>query len=150
MPINFRWARMEDLDGAQFHQIIAAREAVFIVEQNCPYQDADDLDALSWHLIASAGAELAAYLRIVDPGYKYPEPSIGRVITPKSFRGRGLGQQLMAEAIAGAQRYYPGQAIRISGQSYLLDFYGSLGFKTVGEEYLEDDIPHFEMLRQAD
>lgn len=147
---DYLWSRLEQLSGPQFHQIIAERERVFVVEQDCAYQDADDLDALSWHLISSIDGELAAYLRIVDPGHKYPEPSIGRVITPKSFRGRGLGQQLMAEAIAGAQRYYPDQAIRISGQSYLLDFYGALGFETVGEEYLEDGIPHFEMLRPAD
>ena len=146
---EFLWARLEDLSGPQFHQIIAERERVFVVEQDCPYQDADDLDAVSWHLIASVEGQLAAYLRIVDPGHKYPEASIGRVLTPKTFRGLGLGQQLMTEAIAGAQRHYPGLAIRISGQSYLLAFYRAFGFETVGEEYLEDGIPHFEMLRAA-
>ncbi|MCB1606007.1 MAG: GNAT family N-acetyltransferase [Xanthomonadales bacterium] len=143
----FQWSRLSELGGTQFHQIIAAREAVFVVEQNCPYQDADHHDDLSWHLSMHIDGELAAYLRIVDPGHKYPEPSIGRVLTTAPFRGRGLGQRLMAEAIDGAQTHYPGQPIRISAQVYLLDFYRSFGFQVVGEVYLEDGIEHQEMLR---
>lgn len=154
---RFRWARLTDLTAPEWHAVIAAREAVFVVEQNCPYQDADDLDGHSWHLLGTVGAALAAYLRVVDPGYKsvhpgdyYAEPSIGRVLTAKAFRGRGLGLALMHEGIAGCARFFPGQGIRISAQSYLLGFYQSLGFRKLGGEYLEDGIAHFEMLRNGD
>lgn len=152
--LAFRWARLHELTAPEWHAVLAAREAVFIVEQNCPYQDADALDAQSWHLIGTCDGQLAAYLRVVDPGYKsvhagvfYAEPSIGRVLTASAFRGKGFGQQLMREGITGCERYFPGQGIRISAQSYLLNFYQALGFVEVGDEYDEDGIPHFEMLR---
>jgi ElaA protein len=149
MPIRFQWSRLEQLSALQFHEIIAARERVFIVEQNCPYPDADGYDVVSWHLTGHVDGRLAAYLRIVDPGHKYSEASIGRVLTASGFRGLGLGKALMDEAIAGAARHYPRHAIRISAQAYLLAFYRGYGFMPVGEEYLEDDIPHIEMLRSA-
>lgn len=155
MPdLQFRWTRLSELTAAQWHTVLAARQAVFVVEQNCPYQDADALDLHSWHLLGEVEGRLAAYLRVVDPGRKsvhpgvyYAEPSIGRVLTTKAFRGLGFGRQLMHEGIVGCERRFPGQGIRISAQSYLLKFYCELGFQVVGEEYLEDDIPHFEMLR---
>lgn len=152
--IRFHWARLSDFSAAQWHQVIGARESVFIVEQNCPYQDADALDAHSWHLLGTIGNDLSAYLRVVDPGHKsvhpgqyYAEPSIGRVLTPKAFRGQGLGLALMHEGIAGCERLFPGQGIRISAQAYLHDFYRALGFETVSGIYLEDGIAHYEMLR---
>lgn len=155
--IHFRWARLHDMNAHELHAVLAARAAVFVVEQNCPYLDADALDAHSWHLIGSVDGAVAAYLRVVDPGYKsvhpdafYAEPSIGRVLTAKAFRGHGLGVALMQEGIAGCDRLFPGQGIRISAQSYLLAFYRSLGFHAVGDEYLEDGIAHFEMLRNRD
>lgn len=151
--LQFTWSRLENFSAAQWHEIIAARLAVFVVEQQCPYLDTDDLDAHAWHLQLRIDRQLAAYLRVVDPGlkqghngYSYKEPSIGRVLTAKPFRGQGLGLQLMQEGIAGCVRYFPEAGIRISAQSYLLAFYKSLGFQVIGEEYLEDDIPHFEML----
>jgi ElaA protein len=154
--IHFRWARLQDLSSSELHAVLAAREAVFVVEQNCPYQDADALDNYSWHLIGTVDKALAAYLRVVDPGCKsvhpgafYAEPSIGRVLTAKDYRGLGLGMALMQEGIAGCVRLFPDQGIRISAQSYLLAFYQSFGFTAVGDEYLEDDIPHFEMLRSG-
>lgn len=155
--LDFRWARLPELTALDWHAVIAARERVFVVEQNCPYQDADELDLASWHLIGTADGALAAYLRVVDPGRKsvhagqyYAEPSIGRVLTVPDFRGQGLGLALMREGIAGCAQRFPGQGIRISAQSYLLDFYRGLGFAVVGAEYQEDGIPHYEMLRAAD
>ena len=152
--IHFRWTRLSELTAAQWHTVLAARQAVFVVEQNCPYQDADELDVHSWHLLGEIEGRLVGYLRVVDPGRKsvhpsvfYSEPSIGRVLTTKECRGRGFGRQLMHEGIIGCERRFPGQGIRISAQSYLLKFYCELGFQVVGEEYLEDDLPHFEMLR---
>jgi len=146
-PMQFTWARLATLNAETLHEIMAARQRVFVVEQNCPYLDADGYDAQSWHLIGRINGELAAYLRIVDAGLKYPEPSIGRVLTALPFRGRGLGQQLLREALDGCHHRYPGQGNRISAQSYLTDFYRSFGFEQVSAEYLEDDIPHIEMLR---
>jgi ElaA protein len=145
--LAFRLSRFEALSTHELHGILAARERVFIVEQNCPYQDADDYDQVSWHLACYSDGQLAAYLRIVDAGHKYAEQSIGRVLTVKEYRGTGLGRQLMQEAISSFEAMHPYQDIRISAQSYLLDFYQSFGFKPVGAEYLEDDIPHIEMLR---
>lgn len=154
LDIRFRWTRLSELTAAQWHTVLAARQSVFVVEQNCPYQDADELDLHSWHLLGEIEGRLVAYLRVVDPGWKsvhpgacYAEPSIGRVLTTSEHRGRGLGWLLMHEGITGCERRFPGQGIRISAQSYLLKFYCALGFQVVGEEYLEDGIPHFEMLR---
>lgn len=150
MPATeFHWARLHQLSGPQFHRIMAARIAVFVVEQNCPYQDADEMDAHSWHLSALIDGRLAGYLRLVDPGQRYAEPSIGRVLTVTDFRRQGLGRVLMDAALRQAERLFPGSAIRISAQAYLLDFYRSYGFETVGEGYLEDGIPHWEMLRSG-
>jgi ElaA protein len=102
---------------------------------------------VSWHLACYSDGQLAAYLRIVDAGHKYAEPSIGRVLTVMEYRRLGLGKRLMQEAISRFEALYPYQDIRISAQSYLLEFYKDFGFKPVGGEYLEDDIPHTEMLR---
>src|SRR5690606_12597827 len=98
---------------------LKARVAVFVVEQQCPYQEVDDMDLCAWHLRARLGGELAACLRVVEPGVKYPEPSIGRVMTLPRFRGRGLGRALMAQAIDFTERAYPGAGIRIGAQLYL-------------------------------
>lgn len=141
----FRWARLEELSGPEVHALLSARERVFVVEQACAYQDADDLDPVSWHLLMHVDGALAACARVVDPGKKYEEPSIGRVMTVAEFRGRGLGDALMREAIAGTCSRFPGQGIRISAQAYLLGFYNALGFEAEGEPYLEDGIPHVGM-----
>jgi ElaA protein len=144
---RFQWCRIDEFSPRQLHAVLATREAVFIVEQRCAYQDADDLDVHAWHLTAWSQEQVAAYLRVVDPGFKYDEPSIGRVLTSEIARGSGLGKQLMHTAIEKTAEVFPHQAIRISAQSYLLEFYKSFGFQPVSAEYLEDDIPHVEMLR---
>ncbi len=144
-PVVYRWARLEDLSGPEVHALLSARERVFVVEQACVYHEADDLDPVSWHLTAHVDGALAACARVVDPGMKYDEPSIGRVMTVEGFRGRRLGEALMREAIAGTQARFPGQAIRISAQAHLRGFYTGLGFEAEGEPYLEDGIPHLEM-----
>ncbi len=143
--LHFTWARLGSLTAETVHEVMAARQQVFVVEQNCPYLDADGYDAHAWHLIGRINGEIAAYLRIVDAGLKYPEPSIGRVLTTRRFRGMGLGQQLLREALNGCLGHYPGQGNRISAQSYLTEFYRNFGFEPASEEYLEDGIPHLEM-----
>lgn len=131
--------------------IYTARQQVFVIEQECPYLDADGVDERAWHLAAwHAGHTVPwAYARIVEPGVKYAEPSIGRVLTTAPARGSGLGRELVRRAIALSREVFPGMAIRISAQSRLEAFYASFGFATVGERYLEDGIPHTEMLLAA-
>jgi ElaA protein len=124
-----------------------AREAVFVVEQDCAFLDADGSDPDCWHLVGRKGREMAAYCRIVPPGLKFAEPSIGRVLTTKAGRGTGAGKALMAEAIRRCEALFPGHAIRIGAQQYLEKFYGGFGFATVSEPYDEDGIPHVIMLR---
>ena len=131
------------------------RSEVFVVEQNCVYQDLDDKDAQSIHLFAcekgaALGAAARAVVRLVPPGVSYEEPSIGRVAIDLASRGSGLGEELMMRAIRACYRTWPGFGIRISAQQYLIGFYERLGFSTVGEGYLEDDIPHIQMFRPWD
>lgn len=145
---DIRWVfqPFNDLGVHALHDALALRCRVFILEQG-PYQDPDDADKHSWHLLGyDAQARLMACLRVVAPGVKYPEPAIGRVVTAPEARGTGLGRVLMAEGLARCQALWPGHAVRISAQAHLQRFYGALGFVPVGDEYLEDDIPHIEML----
>lgn len=147
MNLQYIWSRLESFTALELHRLIQAREAVFIVEQRCPYQETDGLDLQAWHLQVLVDGELAAYCRLVDPGCRYPEPSIGRVLTVAQYRGLKLGRALMTEAIRYAQAQFPGQGIRISAQAHLAGFYGSLGFVPVGAPYDEDGIAHVEMER---
>ena len=123
------------------------------MEQNCPFQDNDGADFHSWHLLGWDNAEgvrqLAAYCRLVDPGVKFPEASIGRVVTPRQTRMKGFGKLLMAEAVRRHEVLYPGQANRIGAQHRLEKFYQTFGFTTVSDVYIEDGIPHVEMLRSG-
>lgn len=147
MQLEYTWSRIESLTAVQLYEIIQAREAVFVVEQDCPYQESDGRDLHAWHLCVRTGGELAAYARVVEPGFKYAEPSIGRVMTVARFRQLKIGRALMQEAIAFTEGKYPGQAIRIGAQLRLQAFYESLGFVAASEPYGEDGIPHLEMVR---
>lgn len=145
--LDWQSHRLESLTPLAVHRILRARQEVFAIEQNCIYLDADDADESSWHVAAWApGLTLMAYARVVDPGIKYAEASIGRVITTAPARGRGLGRELVRRAIAQARRAYPGVGIRISAQSRLEAFYGEFGFGIASERYLEDGIWHTAML----
>lgn len=147
--VHWRCCAFDDLTVRELDAIYRGRQRVFIVEQNCVYLDADGVDPQCWHLAAWRGGDhaLLAHARLVPPGVKYAEPSIGRVITSAEGRGGGLGRLLIARAVAEVERLWPGQAIRIGAQAYLRRFYGEVGFVAVGEEYDEDGIPHVEMLR---
>ena len=124
------------------------RQQVFVVEQNCAYQDADALDAASWHLFAldDAGHALAA-CRLIPAGLRYAEAAIGRVVCAASVRGTGLGRALMQEALRQLEHISPGP-VRIAAQQRLQGFYESLGFAAASSPYLEDNIPHLEMLKK--
>ena len=146
--MNWTWARFSELGVDNLYDALALRCRVFVLEQG-PYLDPDGVDRQAWHLLGrDDDGTLQAYLRIVDPGVRYAEPSIGRVITSAEARGTGLGRLLFAEGVARCQALWPGQGIRISAQAHLERFYGEWGFERVGEPYLEDDIPHLEMFRR--
>jgi ElaA protein len=148
-PLVWSWLRFEALGVDNLYDALALRCRVFIIEQG-PYQDPDGVDRSAWHLLGRNGAgTLQAYLRVVDPGVKYAEPSIGRVITAPECRGTGLGRVLMAQGVERCAAAWPGRGIRISAQAHLAPWYASYGFAGVGQPYLEDNIPHLEMLRPA-
>lgn len=149
MDLEFKWSRLEAFTALGLYEIIKARECVFVVEQNCPYQETDELDPQAWHLTVSVEGELAAYARVVDPDVKDSLPSIGRVMTLKKFRGQNIGRALMVEVIKFIEQKYPGKDIKISAQVYLQKFYKSLGFRASGEPYNEDGIPHIYMIKSA-
>jgi ElaA protein len=146
----WRVERFEDLSTDRLYAMLAARVAVFVVEQDCPYQDLDGLDQRGLHVGAWSGETVLAYARVLPPGERFPEPCIGRVLTARSARRTGLGRELMRRSIGTCRRVFPGQAIRISAQCYLERFYSELGFRTVSEPYPEDGIPHVEMFLAAD
>jgi ElaA protein len=147
--MNWCWQRFADLGVDNLYDALQLRCRVFVLEQGA-YLDPDGVDRASWHLLGrdAAAGTLVAYLRLVDAGVKYAEPSLGRVITAPEARGTGLGRALMAEGVAGCARFWPGRAARISAQAHLERFYGGFGFMRVGDDYLEDNIPHVEMLRR--
>jgi ElaA protein len=151
--LTWQCSPFDELSNTALYAILKARQVVFVVEQNCPFLDADDADQYCLHLLGwqtrDSGTTLAAYARLVPPGVKYKEPSIGRVITSPEFRGRGLGKELMLRAVQEMDRLYPGLAIRIGAQHYLERFYSLFGFVTDSPSYIEDGIPHVEMVRQG-
>lgn len=143
MELTWHDRTFAELMPAELYAILALRQRVFVVEQNCVYLDADGVDPASRHLWAERGGALLAYLRIVPAGVKFPEASIGRVITAPEARGEGLGRELMKRGLAAAGAV----PIRIGAQAYLEKFYGELGFVRVSDVYDEDGIPHILMLR---
>ena len=146
----WRFARFDELTPREVHDILQARAAVFVVEQTCAFQDVDGADPECWHLFARGeGGPIVAYCRLVPPGLKYPEPSIGRVITSTSARRTGAGRALMREAVARAETLWPRTPLRIGAQMYLKAFYEGFGFRQSSEPYDEDGILHIEMIRQV-
>ncbi len=151
MVVDWQTYPFAGLTPLQLQAIHRARQEVFIVEQNCPYLDADDYDAEAHHLCgwdaAAATPALLAYLRITPPRSKFAEASLGRVITTAAGRGQGLGKELLRRGLVAADAIYPGQPLRISAQHYLERFYQGFGFAAVSPIYQEDGIPHVAMLR---
>jgi ElaA protein len=151
LPPTWRCCRFDELSVFELQAIYRARQLVFAVEQACAYLDADGFDAHAIHVVAwpASGTRMlpVAYARIVEPGRKYPEPSIGRVLTTGMARGTGLGRELVRRSIAQCAAAFPGHGIRISAQTRLERFYAEFGFTAVGAPYPEDGIAHTEMLR---
>lgn len=135
------------LSAGDFHDIIQLRINVFVVEQNCPYPELDDKDKEAYHVFyRNNSGELTATARILPPGISYDEISIGRVCSALSVRRSGEGKILMQKTMEAIEKIFGKQPVRISAQQYLVNFYSGFGFKQVSEMYLEDDIPHVEML----
>ncbi len=147
MKIDWQIKKFEELTTTELYKILQLRSAVFCVEQNCAYQDADGKDLKSVHLSGfDSNGDLVVYSRIVPPGISFKEVSIGRVISSNIVRGTGAGKELMNKSIDFIKNEYGKVPIRIGAQCYLLKFYSGFGFEIAGEEYLEDNIPHIEML----
>ena len=149
--LDWRSQPFEALTVVELQHIYMARQKVFSLEQQCIYLDADGLDERAWHVAAwsSSQREPMAYARLLEPGAKYAEASLGRVITTAAGRGIGLGRELVRRSLAHAAIVWPASGIRISAQSRLEGFYEAFGFVAIGARYLEDGIDHTEMLRAA-
>jgi ElaA protein len=144
--INWSYKYFTELTTNELYDILWLRSRVFVVEQNCVYLDVDYKDQKSYHLMGTIDGKLVAYVRILPPGLSFEEASIGRVLTNPDCRGNGYGIELMKLAIDKTLEQYNVKAIRIGAQCYLNKFYQDLGFVNSGEEFLEDGIPHIEML----
>ena len=146
--LTFNCLPFDQLSTTELYAILALRQEVFIVEQNCPYLDCDGKDQASWHLQGrNADGQLVCYTRLLPRGVAYDDyPSIGRVVSSPVARGTGAGKELMTKSIEQCRHLFGNQAIKIGAQRYLLKFYETFGFRSTGEEYLEDGIPHTKMV----
>lgn len=148
--LTWQLQHFAELTTSDLYAILVLRQAVFVIEQNCPYQDADGMDDQAWHLFArSNDGNLVAYARLFAPAANAPYCRIGRVISANSVRGQGVGRELMRRAIDWCQTHAPAAPIRLGAQTYLRAFYQSFGFVEISAEYLEDGIPHVDMERPA-
>ena len=144
--MNYVIKKFEDLTTNELYEILRVRAEVFVVEQDCVYQDLDLKDQKSYHLYCEENGEIVSYLRVIPCGISHSEVSIGRVLTREEYRKKGISRELMNRAIAFITEELGEREIRISAQAYLLGFYSSLGFTQVSDIYLEDGIEHAEML----
>jgi ElaA protein len=151
--VDWQWIAFEALFGRELYEVMALRQRVFIVEQNCIFQDADGRDPAAWHLLGWAGDEspkrLVAYARIFPPGVRYAEMSIGRIVSVPEARGSGVGRAVVREAMRGCAELWPDRPIRIGAQRRLEKFYESFGFSADGDPYMEDGIEHVDMVKKS-
>lgn len=145
--IEIETKKFEELSTDELYSILQLRSAIFVVEQDCVYQDLDGKDAMAIHVLGKKEGELVAYTRIFAPGAYFKEASIGRVAVKKRERQFGYGRVIMLASIKAVQDYFQESKIHLSAQAYLTKFYQSLGFVVQGETYLEDDIPHIAMVK---
>lgn len=146
MELKWTFKSFTELTAAELYAVMQLRNEVFVVEQNCVYQDADGKDQQSWHLMGWHHEELVAYTRIIPPGVSYTEASIGRVVSSPKYRRHGVGIKLMKESIFRVFSQFGCTKVKIGAQVYLTKFYQSFGFIQSSDEYLEDGIPHIEMI----
>lgn len=145
--LNIKTKTFEELNTTELYDLLQLRSEVFVVEQDCVYQDVDGKDQKALHVLGYKNEKLVAYTRIFKPGDYFEEASIGRVVVKENERAYKYGYDIMKASIEAIKEYYNQSEIRISAQTYLKRFYNNLDFKEVGEEYLEDGIPHINMLK---
>ena len=143
--MDWKTYRFDDFTARELYSVLKLRVDVFVVEQNCPYSELDNLDQQSIHLLYIENGEVLAYARLVPAGAKYELPSIGRVIVREDARGRGLAKQLLERSIDYIVGEWQPEAIQLQGQVYLQEFYQSFGFQAISDSYDEDGIPHVDM-----
>ncbi|MDZ4796299.1 MAG: GNAT family N-acetyltransferase [Bacteroidota bacterium] len=146
--MNWTLKKFDDLSPLELYSILQLRNEVFVVEQDCVYQDADNKDKSCYHYMGWKANQLVAYTRLVPPGISYAEPSIGRVVTSPVARGTGIGRELMERSLQQVISLFGNIPVRIGAQLYLQKFYNSLGFLQTSDVYLEDNIEHIEMVWQ--
>lgn len=141
----------QQLSNTLLYEIIKLRVDVFVVEQNCPYAELDNKDnnPETMHITATNNSKLIAYARVLPPGLSYPEVSMGRFVVNEPFRRQGIGSELVTKCLAEKFSLWPNYKIKISAQEHLQPYYEHFGFRVVSESYLEDGIPHIEMLKEA-
>ncbi|RXM58903.1 GNAT family N-acetyltransferase [Clostridium tetani] len=144
--MNWHVKKFKELKCEEIYKILQIRNKIFIVEQKCAYQDCDDRDKKSYHVYVEDKGEIVSYLRILPRKISYNEVSIGRVLVNKNYRGKGIAREMMIKAINFIEKNLGEKEIKIQAQCYLINFYKSLGFKEISNEYLEDNIPHIDML----
>ncbi|MDX1470258.1 MAG: GNAT family N-acetyltransferase [Flavobacteriaceae bacterium] len=147
--LSIKVKSFSELTTEELYDILRLRSEVFVVEQNCVYQDLDQKDKKALHVCGYRGMVLAAYTRIFKAGEYFEQASIGRVVVDNRFRRHGYGYQIMEASIKAVKDYFETDSIKISAQTYLKDFYNNLGFKETGQEYLEDGIPHLAMIKEV-
>ena len=147
MNLFWHYKEFDQLTSKELYEIFHLRVEVFMLEQNCLYNEVDGKDPKCSHLWCTLDGKIVAYCRIVPPGVSYPEPSIGRVVSHPEFRHLKLGHSLIRNAIQIIENHFETRSIKISAQSYLKKFYEQYGFVQTSEEYLEDNLPHMEMSR---
>ncbi|MFN3918001.1 MAG: GNAT family N-acetyltransferase [Flavobacteriales bacterium] len=147
--MNWILKKWEELEPNEIHAILKLRIDVFVVEQNCPYPELDGKDKYAYHLFCMEDDKALAVCRILPPGISYAEISIGRVATELTCRKTGLGKSLMHEALNRIKSIWGNTSITISAQCYLENFYRKLGFETISDIYLEDNIPHVKMMTSS-
>lgn len=140
--VDYHAKKFTELMTKEFFEIVKLRITVFVVEQNCPYQEVDDADEQAWHTWLQEGSEIVGYTRIIDKG---DTVTFGRVLINPVYRGKKLGNKLLEETLKVIKDNYPERPIIIGAQAHLTNFYGAFGFEEISEVYLEDDIPHVDM-----
>ena len=148
MPIKWVTKKFDALSVVELYQILRLRSEIFVVEQNCVYQDLDNKDQKALHLFGQFEGKIIAYSRLFKAGDYFDCSSIGRVVVDENYRDKNFGHELIAQGIAAIKKYYDEENITISAQLYLKKFYGELGWEQAGEMYYEDDIEHIPMIRK--
>ena len=138
----------EELSKKELYDLLALRAEVFVVEQDCAYQDVDGKDLLALHILGKTDDQLVAYARVFKPGAYFEDASIGRIVVKDSHRILGYGQQIVLASEEAIKTCFHTEKVKLSAQSYLKKFYSDMGYKSVGEEYLEDGIPHLAMVKE--